>query len=331
MLDTRITTFLKVVKAGSFSQAARQLFVSAVSVKKQMDSLESEYGVRLLDRTNRGVGPTDAGRVLYESARYVEQLSDAMIREMRAASKVARRTVRVGTSLLRPCSRLLEEWSRIGTDSDFGIEVVTFDDGSELNEVIAQLGSHVDCFLGPCDAPSWREMCNVAELGFFDCMIAVPRRHPLSGRASLTWEDLAGQALLLVKEGSSPVLDSLRHEIEDRHPEIEIVDTPDFYSIETFNECERRSILMETLDAWKNVHPGFVSLPMDWEYKVPFGLFYSKDPSAEMRLFARELVTSAGLVPSNSVTASDGYRMGASDLAIREIGVPAAPMRMSSR
>lgn len=298
MLDTRIKTFLRVVKSGSFSQAAKQLFVSAVSVKKQMDSLESEYGVRLLNRTNRGVRPTDAGRVLYESAKHIEQLSDTTIHKIRAASKAERRMVRVGTSLLRPCSRLLEAWSRIGSNSDFGIEVVTFDDKSELNEVIAQLGSRIDCFLGPCDAPSWHEMCNVVELGFFDCMVAVPRNHPLSDRAILTWEDLDGQSLMLVKEGASPVLDSLRREIENRHPRIEIVNTPDFYSIETFNECDRRSILMETLDAWKNVHPGFVSLPMNWEYKVPFGLLYSKNPSAEMQLFADELDTFAKSVSS---------------------------------
>lgn len=295
MLDTRIETFLKVVKAGSFSQAARQLFVSVVSVKKQMDSLEAEYGIRLLDRTNRGVGLTDAGRVLYESARHMKQLSDATVREMRVMAKMERPMIRVGTSLLRPCSRLLEAWSRIGADSDFGIEVVTFDDGSELNEVVAQLGLRIDCFLGPCDAPSWHETCNVMELGFFDCMIAVPRHHPLSGKASLVWGDLDGQSLMLVKEGSSPVLDSIRREIEDRHPEIAIVDTPDFYSIETFNECDRKSILMETLDAWSNVHPGFVSLPMDWAYRVPFGLLYSKSPSAEMRLFADELAASAGI------------------------------------
>ncbi len=293
MLDTRINTFLKVAKAGSFSQAARQLYMSAVSVKKQMDSLESEYGVRLLERTNRGVYLSDAGRVLYDAAQQVERISSSAIRAMRIASEDERPMVRVGTSLLRPCSRLLEAWSRIAPESDFGIEVVTFDDGSELDEVVARLGSDIDCFLGPCDAPSWYATCNVVKLGFFECKIAVPKRHPLSGKASLTWGDLDGQRLMLVKEGSSPVLDSLRCDIREHHPLVAIVDTPNFYSIDTFNECDRESILMETLDAWDNVHPGFVSLSMSWAYRVPYGLIYSKTPSAEMRLFADELLASA--------------------------------------
>lgn len=294
MLDTRIKTFIRTADAKSFSQAAKQLYISAVSVKKQMDSLESEYKVRLLDRTNRGVRLTDAGKILYESAKHMEQLSDTTIREIQTISKAQKPMIKVGTSLLRPCSRLLETWSRIGAESELGIEIITFDDGSELNEVISQLGSRIDCLVGPCDAPSWHKTCNVVELGFFDCMIAVPTSHPLSHKASLSWEDLNGQSIMLVKKGLSPVLDSLHQEIEEHHPEITIVDTPDFYSINTFNECNYRSILMETLDAWSNIHPGFVSLPMAWSYKTPFGLLYSKSPSAEMQLFADKLASSIG-------------------------------------
>ncbi len=285
-------TFQAVVEAGSFSAASDGLFISAVSVKKHVDSLEAETGVRLLDRTNRGVSPTDAGKVLFEAAKRMEQLSDAALHEMRSLAGTHKPMIRVGTSLLRPCSRLLEIWSRMGSESDFGIEVVSFDDGSELDEVVGRLGSRIDCFLGPCDAPAWHEVCNVLKLGFYDCKIAVPRHHPLAGKASLNWDDLEGQSLMLVKEGSSPVLDSLRREIKDHHPKVSIVDTPSFYSIETFNECERRSILMETLDAWDNVHPGFVSLPMEWAYIVPFGLLYSKNPTPEMSRFAAELMGS---------------------------------------
>lgn len=289
MLDRRVLTFLVVIEAGSFSAASKRLYVSAVSVKKQMDSLEAEIGARLLDRTNRGVSPTDAGAVLVESARRAKRISDTALHEIQALASAGKPTIKVGTSLLRPCSRLLELWSRIGTRSDFGIEIVPFDDEAELASVIAQLGFRIDCLLGPCDAPAWREACNVLELGFYDCKIAVPRGHALSGKPFLTWDDLEGQSLMLVEKGASPVLDSLRREIEERHPAIAVVDTPSFYSIETFNECARESILMETLDAWDNVHPEFVSLPMDWAYRIPYGLLYPKKPSAEIRLFAKEL------------------------------------------
>ena len=44
-----------------------------------------------------------------------------------------------------------------------------------------------------------------------------------------------------------------------------------FYTLETFNACAREGFLMDTLDAWEGVHPGIATLPMDWDYSVPYG------------------------------------------------------------
>lgn len=147
------------------------------------------------------------------------------------------------------------------------------------------LGDGIDCLIGPCDAPRWYEACNVLKLGFYDCRVAVPRRHRVASKSSLSWEDLAGETIMLVKQGSSPIMDQIRSEISNNHPEMSIVDAPGFYSIETFNDCERRSVLMETLVAWDGLHPGFVTLPMEWGHRVPYGMLYAKEPSAAMADF----------------------------------------------
>ena len=64
-----ITAFVRVASAGSFSQAARQLGVSTVSVSRNVQRLESELGVRLLNRTTRRVSLTEEGRALFETSR----------------------------------------------------------------------------------------------------------------------------------------------------------------------------------------------------------------------------------------------------------------------
>jgi DNA-binding transcriptional LysR family regulator len=64
-----ITSFVRVASAGSFSQAARQLGVSTVAVSRNVQRLESELGVRLLNRTTRRVSLTDEGRELFETSR----------------------------------------------------------------------------------------------------------------------------------------------------------------------------------------------------------------------------------------------------------------------
>lgn len=63
----RILTFIKVVEAGSFSAAARDVS-SVSSVARQVKSLEDELGVRLLNRSTRSLALTEPGRRFYERA-----------------------------------------------------------------------------------------------------------------------------------------------------------------------------------------------------------------------------------------------------------------------
>lgn len=44
---------------------------------------------------------------------------------------------------------------------------------------------------------------------------------------------------------------------------------------------------METLDIWKDVHPSIITIPMEWDYTMPYGIVYAKQPSEQMRKFIR--------------------------------------------
>jgi LysR family nitrogen assimilation transcriptional regulator len=60
--------FVKIVEAGSFSQAARTIHVAQPALSQQISELEASLGVMLLQRSARGIRPTTAGEVLYEEA-----------------------------------------------------------------------------------------------------------------------------------------------------------------------------------------------------------------------------------------------------------------------
>ncbi len=66
---SRIAVFVEVVKQGGFAAAARELDLSAPAVSKHVQALESELGVRLLNRTTRRMVLTEEGGVYYEGAR----------------------------------------------------------------------------------------------------------------------------------------------------------------------------------------------------------------------------------------------------------------------
>jgi len=63
-----IRTFWAVTQTGSFSQAAVTLGSTQPTVTRQIQTLESETGLHLFDRSNKGLVITDAGKGLVESA-----------------------------------------------------------------------------------------------------------------------------------------------------------------------------------------------------------------------------------------------------------------------
>ncbi len=65
-----IVAFMRVVEAGSFSAAARQLGVGQPAVSKTIAQLEERLQVRLLVRSTHALAPTDAGQRFYERARH---------------------------------------------------------------------------------------------------------------------------------------------------------------------------------------------------------------------------------------------------------------------
>jgi DNA-binding transcriptional LysR family regulator len=71
-------TFVRVIEAGSFSGAAKQLRVGQPAVSKTIAQLEDRLGVRLLLRSTHGLMPTEAGRSFYERAkRSIEEAEEA--------------------------------------------------------------------------------------------------------------------------------------------------------------------------------------------------------------------------------------------------------------
>lgn len=64
-----LATLARVVEAGSFSAAARQLGATPSTVSRQMQRLERALGTRLLERSTRSLRLTDAGEQVYRHCR----------------------------------------------------------------------------------------------------------------------------------------------------------------------------------------------------------------------------------------------------------------------
>lgn len=287
MYDRELITFIAVADKGSFLKAAQELYTTPASVMNQMNKLERLIGAKLVQRTNQGARLTAAGRSIYQDAKRMIEFADDAIKRARQLAAAEQNVIRIGTSLMRPCKRLIDLWSRIDDGSQpFQLRIVPFDDDpAGLDSVLSALGKRIDCFVGPCDSIQWRKQHSILHLDQLPCRIAVPRKHPLAKKKSLRWSDLDGETFMMVKRGDSAVLDQMRDDILENHPRIRIADAPNFYDIAIFNECERMNYLMETLDIWADIHPSLITLPMEWAYEIPYGIVYAKKPSKEFKEF----------------------------------------------
>ena len=291
MYSRELITFITVADKGSFLKAAEELYYTTpATVMNRINKLEQTVGVKLFERTNQGVILTAAGRSLYDDAKKIIELSDSAIERAKQIEKSEQTVIRIGTSILRPCRTLVDLWSQIDDGTlPYRIRIVPIED--EPNSLDSALLKQIDCFVSPCDATDWQEKFNILWLDQMPCRIAVPRKHRLAKKTSLCWSDLEGENFMIIKQGLSPILDRMREEILNKHPKVKIVDAPSRYDTPIFNECEQMNYLMETLDIWKDVHPSLITLPMEWDYNMPYGVVYAKNPTPAVLSFIEKIKT----------------------------------------
>lgn len=288
MYNPLLDTFVAAADCGSLTRAANRLYLSPTAVMKQMNALERHLNLTLFERTSAGIRLTPAGECIYRDARFLMDYSRKSIAGAMAASHRYDTTFCVGTSMLNPAKPFMDLWYRVNQEfPDYRIHLVPFeDDHRGILTEIRQLGKKFDFLIGVCDSRSWLSLCSFLPLGSYRKMIAVPRGHRLAHRKQLELDDLHGETLMMVRRGDSGINDFLRNDLERCHPQIHIEDTPFFYDLSVFNRCAETGCALLTIECWQDVHPGLVSLPVRWDYRIPYGLLYAADAPADVLRFA---------------------------------------------
>lgn len=292
MLHPQLELFFLVVESGSFSRAAAARPCSPVAVMNQMNALEERLGVRLFMRSPRGVALTEAGASLYRDAKKLDEAGARALHRAQAIGTAEKPVIRLGTSFLRPCRPLLERLDAAlpAWRDSFRLRLVPFTDcPADFTRLQQKVGTEIDGFVSPADSTAWQEEFALFPLGKCRCCISLAADHELAGRGTLTWTDLCGQTLMLVARGTSPTLDRLRDEIAREHPAITLLDAPGYYDMEVFNRCAQAGYLMETPEIWAGVHPSLVTLPVEWDYALHYGIVCAKEPSPGFTRFLAAL------------------------------------------
>ncbi len=125
--------FVAVADEGQITQAARSLFMAQPALSQAISQLESELGLRLLDRHARGVTLTDAGEAFLEKAR-AAVASEAEVRRTAESLARAERGVLelgfIGPPPAMTARPLISDFARAQPDAEIAFRDLPFPSGS---------------------------------------------------------------------------------------------------------------------------------------------------------------------------------------------------------
>ena len=291
MYDHLLDTFIAVVDAKSFTKASELIFVTPTGIMKQINNLEEKLDIKLIERSPTGIKLTPQGKIIYDGAVFMKDYALKTISKAKSLEEQYDKTFCIGSSLLNPAKPFIDLWYKVNEEfSEYKLHLVPFnDDCSDILAEIGKLGEKFDFLIGVCDSHKWLNLCNFLPLGKYKKMIAVSREHRLANKKVIKIEDLYGETLMMVKRGDSDVNDFLRNDLELNHPEITIEDTAQFYDMSVFNRCAETKNVLLTIECWKNVHPSLVTIPVEWDYSIPYGLLYAQNPPKDIIKFVSKV------------------------------------------
>ena len=181
MYNPQLETFIKVADAGSFNKAAEESYITPTAVIKQINLLEDSLGVRLFDRSHRGLNLTKAGNSMYQDAKYIIQYCKDSVTRARNAMQEDNNVIRIGSSIMTPAQLLMELWSKVQTMCpDIKFQIVPFENTPEnAKEILANLGKNIDVIGGIFDETMLKlRGCEGLELlrGKFYCAVSIHHR-----------------------------------------------------------------------------------------------------------------------------------------------------------
>lgn len=306
MYNPQLETFLRVADAGSFNKAAEEGYITASAVIKQINLLEDSLGVKLFERTHRGLILTKAGKSLYQDAKYIIEYCKDSVTRAKNAMQEDNAVIRIGTSPMTPAQLLMQIWPQIQEQCpELKFQIIPYENTPEnAREILANLGKNIDVVGGIFDETMLDlRRCAGLELSREPFCCAVSIHHRLAAKDKLQIQDLYGENLLLIHREWSHYVDQLRDDLWRNHPQIHIVDF-DFYNMDIFNRCENSYDVLLAIPGWANVHPLLKVIPVEWNHSIPYGLLHSPQPSDSVKRF---LLAAKNVTKSNTPTQASGY------------------------
>lgn len=194
----QLQIFEAIVRNGSFTRAAEELFLTQPTVSMQTKKLSDAFGLQLLTQVGRQVRPTEAGEIVYSTIRemFVSLNNlDVALSEIQGLKRGRLRLAVVSTAkYLAP--ELLGKFNGLHPTIDLSLKV------SNRDRIIERMANHEDDLYIMGQAAHELDEVEVYPFAPNPLVVVAPKTHPLIERSEISLEQLAELPFIVRESGS---------------------------------------------------------------------------------------------------------------------------------
>ena len=194
----QLQVFEAIVRLGSFTRAAEELFLTQPTVSMQIKKLADVMGLPLFEHVGRNVQPTEAGVVLYDACRRMFENLANLEMQMADLQGMKRGRLRVGviTTAQYFAPEILGEFSRRYPGIEFTLKV------SNKDSIIERMHGNEDDLYIMGQVPQDELEVEAFPFAPNPLVVIAPNHHPLVGRKNISLAEIAEEPFILREPGS---------------------------------------------------------------------------------------------------------------------------------
>lgn len=197
----QLKVFYYVAERLSFTQAAKELFITQPAVTKQIDALEQQCETRLFVRERQGLALTETGSVLFSYVEKIMRLASEAEQAVSNLKMTPHGVLRIGTT--KTFAHYLMPPYILQFHEAFPKIRIQLDEGSSQEMAASVLSGHNDlAVVGRVPYDPGLETLPFPTQACDQLAIVVAPRHPLATRADVALEEIRDEPLLLREKGS---------------------------------------------------------------------------------------------------------------------------------
>ncbi|RLB16585.1 MAG: hypothetical protein DRG35_02795 [Deltaproteobacteria bacterium] len=195
----QMESLIYLVEEGSFSRAAKRVFLTQPSLTKHIKNLEEAVNARLVNRENMGISLTTEGKIVYDYSRRILKLRDEAKERILRIKENESGNIFISASTI-PATYilpyLLNDFKRLFPDIHAYVQTNDSEEtlGMTLNNQ-AEIG-----FIGK---QTLNRRLNVETLWQDTLVLAVPGNHPWRKKDYVTLDEVSKEPFIIREKGSA--------------------------------------------------------------------------------------------------------------------------------